>query len=583
MIQDNSATKGSDATHQMSQSEYALVQNLTVLYGEGGASYLAKRMMAIAMGELMARPEEHADPKPLSAADRMLICYGDSVRDEPGMPLSALRQFATQYLQNSISTIHILPFFPSSSDDGFAVIDYQTVRRDLGDWSDINALSADFDLMFDLVINHCSRENLWFADFVGGREPGCDYFHEMPSMVGLESVVRPRNSPLLTHVHTYQGIKRVWTTFSDDQIDLNFANPEVLCEFVHILFSYIAQGARFIRLDAIAFLWKELSTSSINLEQTHCVVRVLRALIDEMQTRTLLLTETNLPHNENVSYFGSRDEAHLVYQFSLAPLILYSYLFNDGQYLGQWAEQLEPPPAGCSFVNFIASHDGIGLRPLEGLVPASDIQRLTDAAHERGGFAAMRSADDGTETVYELNIALFSAFGGTAKNIPAYLGAHQLMLAFQGIPALYLNAFVGGLNDLQGVESTGRTRSINRGHWQLDDLKTILATETNEQSIIFAELNRSLEIRGSQSAFAPSAQQEILAYTKDSLWLKRENTDQVILVIASFSEAPIETELPRQDAEYESVIDLLSEDAVVLTKAVPMAPYQVRWLSIAKT
>ena len=583
MIQDNSATKGSDATHQMSQSEYALVQNLTVLYGEGGASYLAKRMMAIAMGELMARPAEHADPKPLSAADRMLICYGDSVRDEPGMPLSALRQFATQYLQNSISTIHVLPFFPSSSDDGFAVIDYQTVRRDLGDWSDINALSADFDLMFDLVINHCSRENLWFADFVGGREPGCDYFHEMPSMVGLESVVRPRNSPLLTHVHTYQGIKRVWTTFSDDQIDLNFANPEVLCEFVHILFSYIAQGARFIRLDAIAFLWKELSTSSINLEQTHCVVRVLRALIDEMQTRTLLLTETNLPHNENVSYFGSRDEAHLVYQFSLAPLILYSYLFNDGQYLGQWAEQLEPPPAGCSFVNFIASHDGIGLRPLEGLVPASDIQRLTDAAHERGGFAAMRSADDGTETVYELNIALFSAFGGTAKNIPAYLGAHQLMLAFQGIPALYLNAFVGGLNDLQGVESTGRTRSINRGHWQLDDLKTILATETNEQSIIFAELNRSLEIRGSQSAFAPSAQQEILAYTQDSLWLKRENTDQVILVIASFSEAPIETELPRQDAAYESAIDLLSEDAVVLTKAVPMAPYQVRWLSIAKT
>ena len=214
-------------------------------------------------------------------------------------------------------------------------------------------------------------------------------------------------------------------------------------------------------------------------------------------------------------------------------------------------------------------------------MPASDIQRLTDAAHERGGFAAMRSADDGTETVYELNIALFSAFGGTAKNIPAYLGAHQLMLAFQGIPALYLNAFVGGLNDA-GVESTGRTRSINRGHWQLDDLKTILATETNEQSIIFAELNRSLEIRGSQSAFAPSAQQEILAYTKDSLWLKRENTDQVILVIASFSEAPIETELPA-GCRIRSAIDLLSEDAVVLTKAVPMAPYQVRWLSIAKT
>ena len=397
--------------------------------------------------------------------------------------------------------------------------------------------------MFDLVINHCSRENLWFADFIGGKEPGCDYFHEMPSMVGLENVVRPRNSPLLTHVHTYQGVKRVWTTFSDDQIDLNFANPDVLCEFVHILFSYIAQGARFIRLDAIAFLWKELGTSSINLEQTHCVVRVLRALVDEMQTQTLLLTETNVPHQENVGYFGTKDEAHLVYQFSLAPLLLYSYLFNNGQYLGTWAEQLDPPPDGCSFLNFIASHDGIGLRPLEGLVPSGDVKRLTDKVHERGGYAAMRSAKDGTESVYELNIALFSAFGGTAKDIPAYVAAHQLMMAFQGVPALYINAFVGGSNDMQGVESTGRTRSINRGHWQLDDLNTTLGTEGNEQSVIFSALCKSLELRGAQSAFAPCATQSVLAFSDSHIWLKRESADQVILVIASFSADPLVTEL----------------------------------------
>ena len=582
MIEDSSVATGNEAAHQMSQSEYALVQNLTVLYGEGGASYLAKRLMAIALGELMSRPQNNMQHKPLSASDRMLICYGDSVRDQPGTPLSALKRFAAQHLKQSISAIHILPFFPSSSDDGFAVVDYQAVRRDLGDWSDINALSADFELMFDLVINHCSRENLWFADFIGGKEPGCDYFHEMPSMVGLENVVRPRNSPLLTHVHTYQGVKRVWTTFSDDQIDLNFANPDVLCEFVHILFSYIAQGARFIRLDAIAFLWKELGTSSINLEQTHCVVRVLRALVDEMQTQTLLLTETNVPHQENVSYFGTKDEAHLVYQFSLAPLLLYSYLFNNGQYLGTWAEQLDPPPDGCSFLNFIASHDGIGLRPLEGLVPSGDVKRLTDKVHERGGYAAMRSAKDGTESVYELNIALFSAFGGTAKDIPAYVAAHQLMMAFQGVPALYINAFVGGSNDMQGVESTGRTRSINRGHWQLDDLNTTLGTEGNEQSVIFSALCKSLELRGAQSAFAPCATQSVLAFSDSHIWLKRESADQVILVIASFSADPLVTELATEHAPSDCATDLLTDEAITLGQAINLAPYQVRWLSIPK-
>ncbi|HBK13281.1 MAG TPA: alpha-amylase [Gammaproteobacteria bacterium] len=584
MIDDNSATIGSETPHQMSQSEYALVQNLTALYGEGGASYLAKRLMAIAMGELMSGPADtQRPPNLLSANDRMLICYGDSIRDEPASPLSALQRFAATHLSQSISTIHVLPFFPSSSDDGFAVIDYQAVRPDLGEWSDINELSEHFDLMFDLVINHCSRENLWFADFIGGRAPGCDYFHEMPSMIGLEKVVRPRNSPLLTDVHTYRGVKRVWTTFSDDQIDLNFANPDVLCEFVHVLFSYIAQGARFIRLDAIAFLWKELGTSSINLEQTHSVVRVLRALIDEMQTQTLLLTETNVPHAENISYFGAQDEAHLVYQFSLAPLLLYSYLFNDGQYLGLWARQLSPPAQGCSFINFIASHDGIGLRPLEGLVPESDIQNLTDKVHERGGYAAMRSGKDGKDTVYELNIALFSAFGGTVKDIPAYVAAHQLMMAFQGIPALYINALVGGLNDLQGVESTGRTRSINRGSWNLEPLLTTLNSDANNQSIIFKELCRNLQLRGAQSAFAPSAQQQVLAYTSSHLWLKREADDQRIFVVASFSDAKSEISVPDEDTATGHALDVLTDETVDLSQAITLAPYQVRWLSIPLT
>ena len=578
MTADSPSKANADSNRQMSESEYALVQNLTTLYGEGQASYLAKRLMSIAMGEMLnaRQPLPNKTPE-LTASDRMLICYGDSVRDTPNQPLNALKRFADQHLQTAISAIHILPFFPSSSDDGFAVIDYETVRSDLGDWSDIEKLADNFDLMFDLVINHCSRENLWFADFIGGRSPGCNYFHQMESAIGLDQVVRPRNSPLLTHVHTYQGIKRVWTTFSDDQVDLNFSNPEVLCAFIHILFSYIVKGARFVRLDAIAFLWKEINTTCINLEQTHCVVRILRALIEAMGTNTQLLTETNIPHKENVSYFGSQDEAHLIYQFSLAPLLLYSYLFNDGQHLGRWVEALAPAPTDCNFVNFIASHDGIGLRPLEGLVPESDIQRLTDKVHERGGYAAMRSGGNGEEKVYELNIALFSAFGGTHTDIPAYVAAHQLMMAFQGLPALYINALVGGSNDHQGVESSGRTRSINRGHWQLETLSDQLASPSDPQAIIFNALCHSLSVRGEQPAFAPSAQQTAIHCSEQHLCLLRQCDSQSIYVLASFSAQVSEYSLNLEAL----AVDLLTKQKLDLSEAISLDPYQVRWLALA--
>ena len=299
-------------------------------------------------------------------------------------------KFSDNYLKGVLTGIHVLPFFPSSSDDGFAVVDYRQVRSDLGTWSDVQGLAQTFDVMADLVINHCSREHVWFTDFITNAAPGKDYFFEMDESSDLKEVLRPRNSPLLTEVHTRSGIRRVWTTFSDDQVDVNFANPEVLLEFVDTLFFYAQMGATYIRLDAIAYLWKRLGTTCMSLPETHMVVRILRGLIDVEDMPITLITETNVPH-ENVSYFGEGNEAHLVYQFSLAPLLLFGYLTGEAQALVDWTRELAPPPMGCSYFNFIASHDGIGLRPLEGLLPEAEIGRLIDIIHDRGGFASMRS------------------------------------------------------------------------------------------------------------------------------------------------------------------------------------------------
>ncbi|MFK7916285.1 MAG: sugar phosphorylase [Pseudomonadales bacterium] len=580
-----------DSTLPDSAVEYQLRVALADLYGAGSAEVLARRLLQMVRAAAPANGVREAAGA-LSERDQLLITYGDTVQDAGKRPLAALKQFADEHLTPAISAVHVLPFFPFSSDDGFAVIDYTEVRPDLGEWGDINALSERFELMFDLVINHCSREHLWFADFVGDRAPGRDYFITMDDQpdADLSAVVRPRNTPLLSSVRTYAGERQVWTTFSDDQVDLNFANPDVLCRFVEILLLYVQQGARLVRLDAIAFLWKRVGTRCSSLAETHTVVRILRMLLDACHANVRLLTETNVPHAENISYFGNRDEAQLVYQFSLAPLLLYSYLFNDGTDLGRWAQALTPPPEGCSYLNFIASHDGIGMRPLEGLVSEARTAALIELVRERGGFVSLRQLPDGTERVYEINSALFSAFGGQETDIPAYVGAHQLLLGFQGVPALYLNALVGTNNDIAGVERTGRTRSINRGQWQLDQLRAELGDGASSHGRIYGQLMHALAVRRQQPAFSPEAGQRVLASEPGALILLRESNTahgQRILVVASFLHEQQTIAWPTLDtvdsAGFQmpaAVADLLTGQQVSSSRAITLAAYQVLWLEL---
>jgi sucrose phosphorylase len=572
---DSSAPHGKDNQ----AIDYEVLSYLIQLYGSSQGQRLHEQLRSMAR-ETANKLDSKASASPRSEA--LLICYGDSLVQADMPPLQVLKKFSDRYIQGVLTGIHVLPFFPSSSDDGFAVIDYRRVRPDLGHWSDIQNLAETFDVMADLVINHCSREHVWFTDFITNAAPGKDYFFEMDESPALTKVLRPRNSPLLTEVHTRNGIRRVWTTFSDDQVDLNFANPEVLLEFASTLFFYAQMGARYIRLDAIAYLWKRLGTTCMSLPETHMVVRILRGLIDVEELPITLITETNVPHEENVSYFGEGNEAHLVYQFSLAPLLLFSYLTGEGQPLVNWTRDLAPPPEGCSYFNFIASHDGIGLRPLEGLMPEADIGRLIDIVHDRGGFASMRSTPDGEERAYELNIALFSAFGSDEENIDAYVGAHQLLMAYQGVPGLYLNALLGRSNDYQHMEMTGRTRSINRGSWTLEALNEALGDPTSHHAKIFQRLSQSLKLRAEQPAFLPASEQHFIAGSSDYLMFLRHDTHQRLLVVASFVTHTQVIDWPDALASVTGVAaDLLSGEGIKTNAAISLGGFQVMWLDLA--
>ncbi|MDH3718839.1 MAG: alpha-amylase family glycosyl hydrolase, partial [Planctomycetota bacterium] len=283
----------------------------------------------------------------------VLITYGDQVRGAGQAALEAQRQLLLDYeLNKVINGIHILPFFPYSSDDGFSVIDYRRVDPAVGDWSDVDRLGESFGLAFDFVVNHCSQHNDWFQRYLKGEEPYTGYFIEVDPSIDLSAVTRPRSTPLLTAYQTNRGTRHVWTTFSADQIDLNFACPEMLLEALDILLLYVQHGATVIRLDAIGFLWKQIGTTCMHLPQTHAIVKLMRDVVDDLAPGTILLTETNVPHAENISYFGDGDEAHAVYQFSLAPLLLDAFLTGDAHALNAWLSDLEFPGAGMTYFNF---------------------------------------------------------------------------------------------------------------------------------------------------------------------------------------------------------------------------------------
>ncbi|AMO54503.1 alpha-amylase family glycosyl hydrolase [Endozoicomonas montiporae] len=556
----------------------AIVNCLQLPYGEQ-AEDLAS--MVVRRVEHFLYQHKTTEQYDWSEQDIFLISYGNSLIDRQRTPpLQLLKQFLQDHTEGVFNTLHILPYFPFSSDDGFSVIDFMEVNPELGTWEDIQSLSNDFRLMTDLVINHVSRESLWFADYLSGIQPGRDYFIEVDPTTDLSDVTRPRNSPLLVSVTTRRGIRHIWGTFSEDQLDLNFRNPEVLIKMVDIFLFYLSKGTSVIRLDAIAYLWKTIGTSCIHRPETHAIVKLLRLIMNKVRPGGLLLTETNVPNEENLSYFGTGDEAHIVYQFALPPLLLHALNRGTEKYLVHWAKSLPDYKAGCTVLNFTASHDGIGLRALEGIVPDNETQELVDSMHRFGGFISVRTLDDQTEKPYEINISLFDALKGTRRGedqwqIQRFLCSQIIMLGMRGIPAVYIHSLLATPNDLAGVERTGRTRSINRRKWFIEELLPELDHDPmSVQSNVFHALIGILNRRKQEPCFHPDNTQTVVEMGTGLFAFRRtdQHSFRSVLAIHNLTAVFQKIELPAED---QKSVDLLTGSTF---EDLTLKPYQCVWL-----
>lgn len=522
-------------------------------------------------------------------SDVMLITYGDSILQQGKTPLQSLGHFLNRELKNAISGVHILPFTPYSSDDGFSVTDYDVVNPELGSWGDVTAIGKDFTLMADLVVNHCSSQSKWFQNFIEDRDPGRDYFVDGADYADITKVIRPRSSPLLTSVKTVKGQREVWCTFSEDQVDLDFRNPEVLLEMVRIIRNYVTQGIRYFRLDAIAFLWKESGTGCVHLPQTHELIKLLRLVIENLEPSAVIITETNVPNRENLSYFGNDNEAHLIYNFSLPPLLVHSLLSGNCQHLKVWMMSMPPARRGRAYLNFIASHDGIGLRPAEGLLSEGELGELVGALRESGGEVSMRQTPGGGTKPYEANISLYSAMATTIGGgeddwqQARFICAHTIMLALEGLPAIYIHSLLGTENDRGSIVRTGRARSINRHRWDTSELETALTDPDLHHRAVFDEMKRLIRIRSEQEAFHPNATQYTLHFGNQifAFWRESMDRDQSIFALHNVSGQPQSIPLVELNLiATESWSDLISGTSYDdLEGIIELPPYGCVWIA----
>ena len=523
-----------------------------------------------------------------SQSDVILITYGDTLFREGEQPLQTLHRFLDEHVKEVFSGLHILPFFPYSSDDGFSVTDFFMVRPDLGSWADIRSIGGRFRLMVDLVANHISAESRWFRNYLADRKGFEDLSIEVDPSADLSSVTRPRSLPLLTEFkkHSGRGV-HLWTTFSADQIDLNYRSLDVLENMVQAMLFYVSQGAKIIRLDAIAYLWKDIGTPCIHLKQTHDMVRLFRRILDMVAPQAALVTETNVPHEENVQYFGDgSDESQMVYNFTLPPLLLYALTVGNARVLAEWIQTLSTPSPATTFFNFTASHDGIGVRPLEGVLPLSEIDRLADRVHRNGGHVSMRRRPDGTESPYEFNITYFDALkdpGVTDDpfHIARFLASQAVTLVLPGVPAVYIHSLLGSRNWTAGVEATGQARTINREKLSADIVATELADSCSIRARVFQSYGEMVRVRVRRPAFHPGAGTQVHHIDDRVLTVQRVCRDQTLYALTNLSAEKLTMTLP--NVEHGLVLTDLLSGRRFNAEDIHMVPYEVLWLEPGST
>ena len=533
--------------------------------------------------------EEISDKERWDESYSVLITYADSVYKNGESTLITLRELLSKHFGSLSKVLHILPFLKSTSDGGFAVSSYECLEEKFGNWNDLKNISQKHILMADLVLNHISSSHPWVQQFINSQEPGISNIFSPDNNLDWTDVVRPRSSSLFSNVNTKDGPKHVWTTFGPDQIDLNWQNPKMNIYFLNIIITYLTHGVKWFRLDAVGFIWKESGTTCLHLPKAHSIVKILRILLNNLLSDGLLITETNVPQRENLSYLVPEDEAHMAYNFPLPPILLEAIITSKADILNSWIFKWPELPENTTLFNFTASHDGVGLRALEGLMNEQRIKDLLINCEKRGGLVSHRRLSNGEDKPYELNISWWSAMedSGIDSNRYQYerfLLTQLLVLALKGVPAFYLPALLASENDIKSFSLTGQRRDLNREKFDYENLSSILDNPESNASRNLEYLKNAMNVRSNLKQFHPASQMECLSYGRsDIVVIKRGKGLESVYTIHNITDYKINYQLYDQDLPVINTNNLSMRDLLTSNKYncknIRLEPFQVIWLS----
>lgn len=624
---------------------------LIQVYGHEKAECAYKKMMELFDAKRESETAEESlkvncGRNALSEDDATLICYANSVASRNGIsPLGALKKFYDNHdLKKAFSSTHLLPFFPWDTDRGFSVKDYYEVAEENGTWDDIEELSKSTELMFDFVANHASIRNpivqkAILAAVLPKDHPKYDEVKKFKDFVfvyteenkptddELSALSRPRAYPALTpfivfekdgelladlenkdHVHVKRGeidligTGYVWTTFSrgkrEDgtektrQVDLNFLNPLVLVESLKILMFYAEKKARFIRLDAIGYIWKQIGRPSIHEDQCHLLLEVIKDFLSLVTPEVVTVAEVNEAQEMFFRYLGKGDheQADLVYQFTHFPLAVYGLHTGDASYYKEWLKTIGHVE-GRQFVTILGSHDGLGLKPVRGILPESEIERFGDILVDE--YKAMPNyayLPGGKRIVYEACGTPWDLINKSDLDLDTAIKRYKLVVAMgltvRGIPGIYINGLLGA-NNYFPEEGLDENRTVNREIFSYNALTETLNDKSSQESRVFEMVKELLAIRRRESAFSLNAKAIIIPeYHNQSIvaaeLFSADNMER-ILCCYNVSSEPQRLTIPkltsRGTGKWKNLLEPHEErcfDREVID--IELEPYQALWL-----
>jgi sucrose phosphorylase len=423
----------------------------------------------------------------------MLITYANSM----GKNIAQLEYVLNHIVKGAVAGVHILPFFPSSSDRGFSPLRYDIVDPEFGDWSDLARLSEKYFLMYDFMINHLSSQSSYFQDFIAKKDksPFTTMFirhkdfwpNGEPTTEEIERIYKRKPKAPNVIVKFNNGTaERVWCSFGDDQIDLNIQS-EVTWQFIQDNLKILADhGAAFIRLDAFAYTTKKVgSTCFFEEPEIWEILDRVKNILSPYQVE--ILPEV---HEHYAIQLKLAEKGYWVYDFALPMLLLHALHTGETTNLVHWL-QICPRKQ----LTTLDTHDGIGVVDVRGLLTDEQIDRTKDLLFSHGANIKRiyNTEAYGNLDIYQINCTYYSALG---NNNDAYTIARAVQMFAPGIPQIYYVGLLAGKNDIKLVESTKNGRDINRHSFTIEEI----ARETKRP--VVQKILKLMRFRNEFPAFA---------------------------------------------------------------------------------